>query len=893
MGGWLADKAADREIVARLSGRVYEHVERDLRHLARLDDPPILQFGDVWRAKSPLELLDLFGDRITSDELDRFFTIAREVLVAPDPALELPDEQRYAAQIYGKVRPESGLLIHSLCDTLMKLAVRGSQVASLAASQIEVRISVFVRDLLDDSDGAVWLSLSSVLPDLAEAAPETFLKSAEISLRKPSQPVLRLLTETSSSGIMGRCWHAGLLWALERLAWAPERLGRVSLLLAHLSHIEIKGNWGNSPKRTLLSLFRAWCPQTAATVDQRIAVLDLLIRNEPDIAFDLLHRLTHVGHDIAIPSARPIWRDEDAGAGRGVSEEEQHRMLIAGADRLIACAKGDAGRVARLLEKINILDPPRVSATLKLAGEFAEPDIADDDKEIVRRALRKKIHWYRNYSDLRGAALESKLSRIADLYDELTPADLVFCHAWLFASDPPELPIRVRDEKYLERSRMIELWRKRALEEIYAATGFAGIETLAKTCTNSAYVGVILAEMAIADDTLVEWVVRDGGDFTAREHIRMTIRGLLRAFTPSRSAAVVNAVIERSKRQGSDTETVVQFLTLAREEQTTWEIATSLGCEVENGYWAICAPGFWLRDDEVGFEFALRRLLKAGRPRSALQVCQLDIEKVDPELLAEMLERISRGEESEGVFLDPYYIGEAINQLERATAIERGRLARLEFGLIPALGFEGEHRAKSLNAAVMSDPKIFTELLCLAYKPANSEPKGPMTEQTKAAAQVAWQILRSCRRQPATGDEGHADPGAFTRFIDDTRELCQQADRLAVCDLTLGQILAHAPANSDGTWPFDLARNVLDRPELEDMRRGFLMGVLNKRGVTSRALDEGGQQERGLALKYKGYARMIDNSHTNVAAVLNEIAASYERDASREDLQSRLLREGH
>ena len=80
-----------------------------------------MEIGEVWKAKSPLELLDLFGERITRDELDRFFQIAKRVLVAPDPELELPEGERYAAQVHGKVRPESGLLIRSICDTLVKL----------------------------------------------------------------------------------------------------------------------------------------------------------------------------------------------------------------------------------------------------------------------------------------------------------------------------------------------------------------------------------------------------------------------------------------------------------------------------------------------------------------------------------------------------------------------------------------------------------------------------------------------------------------------------------------------------------------------------------------------------------------------------------------------------
>ena len=233
--GWSAKSVTDRDLVSRLSGRPYEEIERDLRFLSRVDDPPVLQIGDVWKAKSPLELLYLFGDRITTGELDRFFELAREILTTPDPVLELPDEQRHAAQIYGKVRSQSGLLMESLCETLIKLAVRSPEISSLSAAKIEARIAALVRELLEDADGTRWLSLHSLLPSLAEAAPDAFLRAVEISLDKPDSPITRLMTETTSSSLMGQCWHAGLLWALETLAWAPNRLARVALLLARLA----------------------------------------------------------------------------------------------------------------------------------------------------------------------------------------------------------------------------------------------------------------------------------------------------------------------------------------------------------------------------------------------------------------------------------------------------------------------------------------------------------------------------------------------------------------------------------------------------------------------------------------------------------------------------------
>jgi len=893
LGGWSAEKTADRETVARLSGGAYEEIERNLRSLARLNDAPVLQIGGVWKAKSPLELLDLFGDRITSDELDRFFDTAREILVAPDPQLELPDEQRYAAQIYGKERPQSGLLIQSFCDTVVKLAVRGPEVQALAALQIESRIAAFVRELLDEADGTRWLSLSSFLPNLAEAAPDVFLRSVERSLSKRDAPVTRLLTETSGSGGTGRCWHAGLLWALETLAWAPERLTRVVLVLARLARVEIKGNWGNSPKASLVDIFRSWYPQTAASLEQRIAVLDTLIAKESEVGFDLLDQLTNTGPDSASPSARPRWRDDDAGAGRGATGHEQHGMLVAAADRLIACSEGNPRRIARLVDKISIFDPPRIAATLALAGQFAEPAATDDDRDIIRTALRTKIAWHRNYDNVQGAALDNKLRRIEALYHRLTPRDLLVRHRWLFSESWPSLPVRVRDEDFEKRSDILEKARSDALREVFAEHGFEGIEQLATTCANSGSVGVTLARLDIPAADLVRWIIEKGGDFTSREPLTMTIRGLLRALPPARCVAFLNAVLDKGKEQGWDVPKFAQFLSLAREERATWEIAAACGPDVEQAYWATCDAGFWLRDDDAGSEFALQRLLRAGRPRSALQVCYFDLEKVAPKLLAEMLERMITGEEPDGALPESYRIGKILERLEESGEIERDRLIRLEFGLIPALGYEGEGRAKSLYGAIMSDPKLFTELLCLLYKPAHRERDEPISESMKAAAEIAWRVLHHCRRQPGTQADGTINNAAFVQFIDDARDLCREADRLGVCDSTLGQILAHAPADSNGVWPFEPARDILDRPELEDMRHGFQIGARNKRGVTSRAYDEGGAQERKLAAMYRGHARALHNSHVNVAAALEQLAGWYENDALREDISARLRQEGH
>lgn len=166
-----------------------------------------------------------------------------------------------------------------------------------------------------------------------------------------------------------------------------------------------------------------------------------------------------------------------------------------------------------------------------------------------------------------------------------------------------------------------------------------------------------------------------------------------------------------------------------------------------------------------------------------------------------------------------------------------------------------------------------------------------LADAARDAAGTAWSILHGCARQPGTQADGTIDHDAFKQFIKDARELCRQADRLDVCDQTIGQILAHAPADEDGTWPFALAREILEPLEMEEMRRGFFSGARNKRGVTSRGMWDGGGQERDLAGHYQSHAEKLHLTQPNVANLLDGIARSYERDGKDEDIEANLRKE--
>jgi hypothetical protein len=530
---------------------------------------------------------------------------------------------------------------------------------------------------------------------------------------------------------------------------------------------------------------------------------------------------------------------------------------------------------------------------LPLAEPFSQEGTSDEDREVIRAALRKKLHWHRNYDDTSPETLESMLNPVELLYQRLEANDLCVRHRWLFSDHWPQLPTRTREEDYSTRESHFSEARLHALNELQVASGMAGIERMVQECAHPETVGATLAEISWDETERANWIIAQGGSFPPRAAMTRCISGLLHWIPSPQSTSLINLVISKGLQLGWTPETIARLMLLTRFEPETWNIVDAHGDEAIRIYWSEIFPGMSRPDGASYLGYVLRHLLEVARPRAALHYCEFALEQTDARLLFEMLQRFVRGEEPDGHRLESWRLGEMLGRLEKSGEIEKMELVRLEFQLFPALTYGQESSAASLYEAITSEAALFCELICLFYKPEHGESEEPVTEATRSAAVTAWSLLRHCARQPGTRHDGSIDHDAFTKFISDARELCRQADRLTVCDARIGEILAHAPADEDGQWPFAPARLILDQPEMEEMRRGFHIGTRNKRGVTSRGMLDGGEQERALASQYRRLAEPLHTNQPYVAALLEEIARSYERDGEREDIEANLRREGY
>lgn len=872
VGAWNSRSEGDRLCVEHLANRAYEDVENDLIELAALDDAPVIKIGSLWKAKAPLELLNLMAPKLTDAILSRFFNVAKLIFEETDPVLELEESERWMASIYGKVRAQSGVILDAIADSIAKLGYFSEVSDELDIAGQHVR--GFVRHLLYDANEQRWLSVSSYLREFAEAAPNEFIGAVERSLHCSTRAVVSLLSETSAAGVHGRCWHANLLWALELLAWYPTRLNKVALILAELSKTEIKGNWGNTPFSSLLSLFRPWMPQTSAPQGARIQVINKVIAKFPDIGWQLLVKLTPRGNDWASPNAKPSWRDDDSGAGNGVSHAEYSSFVLTVGSMLVEKAAGSPARIAELVSLVDSLDDDFRDSVITLVKSAFEFD--DDGKELVRSEVRKYLNWENSFNQNGESHDRYAADALRPIYDGLTPDDLILRHKWLFSSSWIELPDG-RENDREETQRFKANLQVDAFNEIFDCYGWPGITKLAEVAGNCWLIGKLIAESPTRSES-VEWL---SNWYLSRSNTGFDTltSGVLNCIDQRELNCFLTTCISTLSNLSVQARVLAGFLINAPQTIELWQRIGELDEGIRDHFWDTVTIPYLVSSPEV-LAFCVEKLLVANRPRAAIQTIHGREAELSSELLIRVLNHLASGGGEAVDFPQSWHIADLFEVLHSRQL--HSELLTLEFTYYEVL-CDSRYGTPNLNAELMTNPDLFMELVCLVYKPANSE-REPLSEQMLGVAKTASSVLRNLNVIPGIDSSGLLDEDKFYRWVSVARTMAQEHDRQEATDHVIGKMLADWPCKKSlAIWPESAISTLLEQDDAEEIRAGFSLGVRNSRGVTTRMPYDGGSQERTVAQKFRVYAAYWGVTHPTVAALIYEIARYYEFDAKRMD----------
>ena len=885
VGSWHAQSPADCGVMETLAGTEYAEVEKSVMELLRFDDPPIWAVEQFRGVASKIDSFFAVQAALISKDLDDFLSVAKLVLDESDPALGLPADKRGFASLYNKARQYSRALREGICETLVLLAVHGnSAFGRRLGIDVESRITLLVRELLTPLTPDRLMSQVGDLPFYAEAAPQEVLRIIEADLKSAKQSI-HLLLRPAESGVFGSCPRTGLLWALENLAWKPERLLPVSLVLARMAEDKINDNWSNKPEASLESFYRCWMPQTAAPLENRKKALEALTRKYPVVAWKVCVQQFASYQGAASGNYRPRWRDDATGAGQGVTNRERWEMRRKALDLALEWPNHNENTLGDLVMQLQSLSEEDRYRLWDLIKSWAENKAEDKSKADLRERIRR--YALTDRSARRGLDSDIRLQsrEIADL---LTPGDIVMRHEWLFRAGWVESSAdEVHNEKLdFEKSQArINEERTAALKEIWQQRGLNGILALVAIGGADAVIGWHLG--AHVKKTQAYGFIKNCLAASPSGVAVEKLNELIRGFIGTRSNDDREGLLTKLTPLLHSTE-LVRLLKCFPFTSITWAHVDKHSSEVQSQYWQEVFPG-WIPPDSSDINEIVDRLIAASRPRLAFNSVHYVLEKVETSRLARLLREVATcpNEEVGTNQINAHEVSEAFDLLQKRAGVSNEELAQLEFMFIQAL-IDSEHGIPNLELQIGRSPTMFVQALALVHKRDDDgvdPPEWRIDDQGRrsSVANAAWHLIRGIKRTPGTIDDGTVDLTLLRRWVVEARVLCAKHGRAKIGDQMIGQILAVAPEGKDSIRPCEPVREVLEEVGSEDIAKGFTIAVRNSRGVWSRSLDEGGVQERALAENFQRSSQKLAYEYPFVSSILADLAASYENQGLRED----------
>ena len=883
IGAWNAQSSADREVfevLAVLADRPYQKIEESFAHLRQFDDSPVWSVGQHRGVASKVDALFAINKHVTDQDLTDFFSLAEYVLSETDPALDLPEERRWAAGLYGKVRDHSSALREGVCETLVILSVHGNNLFwNRLDIDVEARVSSLIHSLLTPLTLDKLRSHDNDLPRYAEAAPDAFVRLLETDLQQTQPVVLDLLEPADSTPVYGWCPRTGLLWALECLAW--KHIGRVSALLAKLSGTVIEDNWSNKPIASLAAIYRFWMPQTAASLEERITALETLTSQFPEIGWQICVEQFTAYQQTGFDSYRPRWRNDATGAGRLVTREERVEFTRKALDLALAWPKHDQTKLEDLVERLQQMPKEDQSKVWDLIDAWGASEADESAKADLRDRIRRFA--FTRFGHRRGLS-DATRDRARSAYANLESGDSVVRYEWLFAQKWIEFSADEAEDGEIDfdkHEKRIHRLRCAAMAEIWTERGFEGVRVLLSGRSAAEVVGYPLGLVirgAAAKADFLQQCLSVTGDLEVQ--FNGCIAGFLHSINQDDEwDAILSAVAD-----GDDAERTVRLFRCAPFGQSTWRLLDRYGKEVKDRYWQEVFP-IWNLFSEAELIELIDRLLEAKRPRAAFRTVYFEWPRIETSRLKRLLLAVATmdTEPSEHYKLETYYISEALKALDGRPNVSPDEMTRLEFLYVDVLD-GSEHGIPNLERQIAKSPAFFVEVLAFVYKRRHSgqdPPKWRIDDPEKRAGMAVscHRLLDQMNHIPGTGKNGKIDDEALLAWVKEVRRICAEHDREAIGDQHIGQLLSRAPTEENGIWTCKPVCKVMERIASTEIGNGFRIGVCNGRGVVHRTV-KGGAQERDLAGKYRSQAgKQRALGYYYVSSVIESIAEVYDREA--------------
>lgn len=873
VGSWDDNHEADRTIMETLSGKAYGEWIGQVYEITSRPGTPLMHRDGKWKFILRYEGWYSLGNRLHKILLERLSTAAITVLKEKDPQFDLPADERFASQLYGKVTKHSSFLRNGLSEFLALLGSHPEALISCSKGKPIEIANKTVYKILYDSDWQIWASVNNLLPLLAEASPNVFLDSVENALRNEPCPFDDVFAQ-ESNGVFGRIYTTGLLWALETLAWDEEYFMRVLMCLGELAARDPGGKYSNRPISSMTNILLPWFPQTCASIEKRFIAVESLLEELPEIGWKLLTNLLPHNYSSTSGTRKPEWRSiipDDWVDGATIRErliQEKKYSEIA-----VHAAFNNVDRLSELIDIIENLPPSAFHLIIKHLGSKKFDDMDETDRENIWTVLINTITKHRKFSDSNWAMNPKKLKIIENVGKKLAPKKPTEKYRRLFNYEDYML----YDEKgnYEKRQDFLKKERERAIKEIYIKGGVDSVIAFAETVLFPWRVGIAFSVIA---DVIVDFELLPSLLDSEKESLAHFIGG----FILERFDSYGWKWFEKTVSTKWTPNQIGQFMSFLPFSIETWNRAENLLKDNELMYWNRTA----IKPHESGgeLETATKKLIQHGRPDAAVHCLSYMLHKKqnpNSDIKVQALAELLKMTKNENITND-FEIIELIKSLQEDENVDPDDLTKIEWGYLQLLDQRSHVTPKTLWSRLANEPNFFCYVIRLIYKSENGEveTKDLDDETKKRLARNAYRLLNEWRFPPGSQEDGSFDGNHLKIWIEKVKEECKETGHYDVAMSHVGNILKYVPKDPNGLWLHKTAAEVLNIKGADDIRKGFYIELYNSRGSHG---DSEGKEERKLAEKYRRQANEVETAgYHRLAATLRDLANEYDIQAKRD-----------
>lgn len=869
-GSWEENKAGDRNAIELLSGLTYENYIIKLQKWLTIEDAPIFKVLDTYQMVSIMDLWTFLYDSLSPLQVERFKKCVLLVLGAEDPTFELPEERWFMAPILGKGAKYSSALKESLSIDLILFSEQKERENLCNIDSAEYYVDRIVTELLEPiKTWQQWNSIAELLPSLAEASPNSFLKKIETEGEDPKSQLWQLF-KPAKDLFTGRSYYTNVLWALEKLVWFDDYVIRAIELLAKINEKQFQYKLANTPINSLYSIFCVWYPQNCLSCDQRIKLIQRISKDYPNTGKELIAKLIPSGNEICTNIAEPRWRTFEGKANEGPTDKECRDTVKAIATIAVSTADTNADWKV-IINKAEVFFSLEVSWLEEMIAYSEKLSVVD--KNEVADLLRAEISRNRKYRDAKWAIPEEHISEMESALNRILP-ESIEQYSYLFKQSVSLLnpiPYKRGHYDFESRAKQIHDLRTNTVQAMLDKYGKESLVDFAMKAEATEELAAIIVQNIMSETYDFSLLIK-----MRAQNRRLCINALNRLYSFNGSQGLFDALMDSQLSDEEKGSILVDSPLVFKE----WERIQEFGDKIAEYYWQHIDAVFAFHKECAHQDYLIGQLLKHNRPFSAVKAISYT-EYCNTEMIIAVLEKccecydITEVSGNSIKTLDPYEIRYLFDKLYSNQNTDLDKLIPLEMAFFPFFDFQ--YMPKGIARCFEKNPIEYVHFIEWAYKrDKNFTEKGEKSKEiSPEQAQLAYQILHRYKEIPGCNNSNFSRE-KFKQWVSTGYEYAQQVGLTRPFESCLGNLLSYAPDGEDGIYPHEVVREYFENGASQTVINGFMIGRYNQRGgyaVTA------GAGEKTIAENYRKNAAILRMDYPHTAAILDELAKSYSKES--------------